>query len=175
MIEDDPSAARLLRDVPRGRRLRGPRRARRRDGPRRRPGGTPPAAIILDVLLPGIDGWEVLRRLKADDDLRDIPVIIVTVVDEREVGLALGAVDYFVKPVERDGAPDRLGALHVHDQGRDAARCASWPSTTTRPRSTSSTRPCEPEGFTVRTALRAAARRIDLARREASTSSICDS
>ena len=59
-----------------------------------------PAAIILDVLLPGIDGWEVLRRLKADASLNEIPVVIVTVVDEREVGLALGAVDYLVKPVE---------------------------------------------------------------------------
>jgi CheY-like chemotaxis protein len=61
-----------------------------------------PAAIILDVLLPGIDGWEVLRRLKDDDRLQDVPVIIVTVVEEREVGLALGAVDYLVKPINRE-------------------------------------------------------------------------
>jgi CheY-like chemotaxis protein/anti-sigma regulatory factor (Ser/Thr protein kinase) len=69
---------------------------------------SPPAAIVLDVLLPGIDGWEVLRRLKADERLRDIPVIIVTVVDERTVGLALGAVDYLLKPIERDALLDRL-------------------------------------------------------------------
>jgi signal transduction histidine kinase/CheY-like chemotaxis protein len=68
-----------------------------------------PAAIILDVLLPGIDGWEVLRQLKGDGPLRDIPVIIVTVVDEREVGLALGAVDYFLKPVDRSALLERLG------------------------------------------------------------------
>jgi CheY-like chemotaxis protein len=68
----------------------------------------PPAAIILDVLLPGIDGWEVLRSLKADDALRDVPVVIVTVVDEREVGLALGAVDYFLKPVDREALLARL-------------------------------------------------------------------
>jgi CheY-like chemotaxis protein len=62
---------------------------------------SPPSAIILDLLLPRVDGWDVLRQLKSDDQLREIPVIIVTVVDEREVGLALGAVDYLVKPVER--------------------------------------------------------------------------
>ena len=68
-------------------------------------------AILLDVLLPGIDGWEVLRRLKADARLRDIPVVIVTVVDERDVGLALGAVDYLVKPIDRDALLASLGRL----------------------------------------------------------------
>ncbi|HEU0236067.1 MAG TPA: ATP-binding protein, partial [Candidatus Limnocylindrales bacterium] len=68
----------------------------------------PPAAILLDILLPGIDGWEVLRRLKQDPTVRDVPVVIVTVVDERSVGLALGAVDYFVKPIERDALIARL-------------------------------------------------------------------
>jgi signal transduction histidine kinase/CheY-like chemotaxis protein len=58
-----------------------------------------PAAILLDVLLPGIDGWEVLRRLKADADLREVPVVVITVVDERNVAMSLGAVDYFLKPV----------------------------------------------------------------------------
>ena len=61
-----------------------------------------PACRLLDVLLPGLDGWEVLRRLKADPELGDVPVVIVTVVDEREVGLALGAVDYLLKPVKRE-------------------------------------------------------------------------
>jgi signal transduction histidine kinase/DNA-binding response OmpR family regulator len=68
-----------------------------------------PAAIVLDILLPGIDGWEVLRRLKSDEALRDVPVIIATVVDERGVGLALGAVDYLVKPVDPQALLDRLG------------------------------------------------------------------
>ncbi len=101
VIEDDPSALRLLREYlePVGYRVRvasdgeqGLAMAAERA----------PSAIILDVLLPGIDGWEVLRRLKADATLRDIPVVIATVVDERDVGLALGAVDYLVKPVRRD-------------------------------------------------------------------------
>jgi signal transduction histidine kinase/DNA-binding response OmpR family regulator len=68
-----------------------------------------PAAIVLDILLPGIDGWEVLRQLKSDEALRDVPVIIATVVDERGVGLALGAVDYLVKPIDPKALLDRLG------------------------------------------------------------------
>ncbi len=65
---------------------------------------------MLDVLLSGIDAWEVLRRLKSDERLQKIPVVIVTIVDEREVGLALGAVDYLVKPVNRSALLDALAA-----------------------------------------------------------------
>jgi CheY-like chemotaxis protein len=61
-----------------------------------------PAAILLDVLLPDTDGWHVLRELKRQPATRDIPVIISTVLDQNEVGVALGAVDYLVKPVEPD-------------------------------------------------------------------------
>jgi signal transduction histidine kinase/CheY-like chemotaxis protein len=60
----------------------------------------PPDAIVLDVILPGIDGWELLRRIKLDPRSESIPVVMVTVVDEQEVGLALGAVDYLVKPID---------------------------------------------------------------------------
>jgi CheY-like chemotaxis protein len=67
-----------------------------------------PSAAILDVLLPGVDGWEALRQLKADAELREVPVVIVTVVDEREVGLALGAVDYLIKPIQRQVLLDSL-------------------------------------------------------------------
>lgn len=67
-----------------------------------------PRAILLDVLLPDIDGWDVLRRMKADPELRDIPVVVVTVVDERELGLALGAADYLLKPVDREALVDAL-------------------------------------------------------------------
>ncbi|MEV4642649.1 response regulator [Actinoplanes sp. NPDC049548] len=61
-----------------------------------------PEAILLDIQLPGIDGWQVLTQLKGDDRLRQIPVVIISALDRADVALALGAVDYFVKPVERD-------------------------------------------------------------------------
>ena len=59
-----------------------------------------PMAITLDILLPELDGWEVMSRLKREETTRDIPVVIVSVVDNPELGIALGALDYFVKPVE---------------------------------------------------------------------------
>ncbi|HLH27237.1 MAG TPA: response regulator [Chloroflexota bacterium] len=58
-----------------------------------------PAAITLDVLLPGCDGWEVLQALKADPATRDIPVVMVSIVDNEHLGYALGAAAYLVKPV----------------------------------------------------------------------------
>jgi signal transduction histidine kinase/DNA-binding response OmpR family regulator/CHASE3 domain sensor protein len=67
-----------------------------------------PVAITLDILLPEIDGWEVLRRLKADDLTWNIPVVVVSVSDNPALGRALGATDYFVKPVDRDALLSRL-------------------------------------------------------------------
>ncbi|MCG2634045.1 MAG: response regulator [Gammaproteobacteria bacterium] len=61
-----------------------------------------PRAITLDVLMPEMDGWTVLTRLKADPETRDIPVIMLTMLDEQEVGLALGANGYLTKPLDRD-------------------------------------------------------------------------
>jgi CheY-like chemotaxis protein len=60
-----------------------------------------PAAITLDVMMPDMDGWEVLRELKADSDTRDIPVVMVTMTDDRELGYALGATEFLTKPVDR--------------------------------------------------------------------------
>jgi signal transduction histidine kinase/ActR/RegA family two-component response regulator len=67
-----------------------------------------PDAVLLDIRLPGMDGWEVLRAMKADSATRGIPVIVLTIVDERARGLDLGALDYLTKPVGRD---DLLSAL----------------------------------------------------------------
>jgi signal transduction histidine kinase/DNA-binding response OmpR family regulator len=110
VVEDDPAAARLLRAYlePDGYRVRvatnGSEALNLAEADR-------PVAILLDVLLPGIDGWDVLRQLKASPALREIPVIIVTVVDEKEVGLALGAADYLLKPVEREVLLSSLGRI----------------------------------------------------------------
>jgi signal transduction histidine kinase/DNA-binding response OmpR family regulator len=60
-----------------------------------------PAAITLDVMMPGMDGWEVLRELKGDPETRNISVIMVTMTDDRELGYALGATEFLTKPVER--------------------------------------------------------------------------
>ena len=60
-----------------------------------------PAAITLDVMMPDMDGWSVLSALKGDPALRDIPVIMLTMVDDPERGFMLGASDYATKPVDR--------------------------------------------------------------------------
>ena len=59
-----------------------------------------PDAITLDVLMPIMDGWDVLAALKADNALADIPVIMITITDEKHVGYSLGATDYLTKPVD---------------------------------------------------------------------------
>jgi signal transduction histidine kinase/CheY-like chemotaxis protein len=61
-----------------------------------------PVAIILDVIMPDLDGWSVLSMLKADPDLADIPVIMLSMVEDRSRGFALGASEYMTKPIERE-------------------------------------------------------------------------
>jgi signal transduction histidine kinase/CheY-like chemotaxis protein len=61
-----------------------------------------PAAITLDIMMPDMDGWSVLRALKADPRLRKIPVIVLTMVDDKGRGYSLGATDYLAKPIDRD-------------------------------------------------------------------------
>ena len=68
-----------------------------------------PAGVVLDILLPGIDGWDVLAQLKADPGTAAIPVIVVSMLDERGRGFALGATEYLVKPV---GKEQLLAALY---------------------------------------------------------------
>jgi signal transduction histidine kinase/CheY-like chemotaxis protein len=75
-----------------------------------------PAAVVLDILLPGLDGWEVLARMRADPATAGIPVIVASVVDERARGADLGVAAYLVKPLARDElvtALRRVGALPV--------------------------------------------------------------
>jgi CheY-like chemotaxis protein len=100
-----------------------------------------PAAITLDVVMPDVDGWTVLAALKGDPTLADIPVILATIVDEKQRGLSLGATDYLVKPIDRDRLVailrERCGradgrVLVVEDDDatratvRTALECAGW-------------------------------------------------
>ena len=61
-----------------------------------------PDIITLDVMMPSMDGWAVLEKLKADPDLQKIPVIMLSILKNRSLGLSLGASDYLTKPVDRD-------------------------------------------------------------------------
>ena len=61
-----------------------------------------PNAIMLDVIMPGLDGWSVLNALKSDPDLAETPVILLTITDNKSMGYALGASEYLTKPIERD-------------------------------------------------------------------------
>jgi signal transduction histidine kinase/DNA-binding response OmpR family regulator len=61
-----------------------------------------PVLITLDVMMPGLDGWAVLKALKSDPDLRHIPVMMVTIEGQRDLGHSLGAVEHLTKPVDRD-------------------------------------------------------------------------
>ena len=71
-----------------------------------------PFAVVMGIMLPGKkDGWEVLKELKSFNETKDIPVVIISSANNKELGFALGAVDYLVKPVEKDrllGALERL-------------------------------------------------------------------
>jgi PAS domain S-box-containing protein len=78
-----------------------------------------PAAIILDVLMPGMNGWKVLSALKTDLDLADIPVILVTIVDDKNKGFALGAADYLLKPINRQRL---VAVLNKYRRNTDAGQ-----------------------------------------------------
>lgn len=87
-----------------------------------------PDAITLDVMMPSMDGWAVLSALKADPETADIPVVVLTIVDNKKLGFALGATDYLTKPVDykrlanlltqyrprsQVGQPDQVGQVLI--------------------------------------------------------------
>src|SRR6516225_7895637 len=74
-----------------------------------------PEAITLDVLLPDVDGWTVLAALKGEPGLAEIPVVIVTIVDEQRRGIALGAAGYLTKPIDRERLIEAVSRLQVAD------------------------------------------------------------
>jgi CheY-like chemotaxis protein len=75
-----------------------------------------PVAITLDIIMPDIDGWTVIAAIKGDPALADIPVIIVSIVDEARRGVALGAVGYLTKPIERDKLLAVLAGFRVDER-----------------------------------------------------------
>jgi signal transduction histidine kinase/DNA-binding response OmpR family regulator len=77
-----------------------------------------PAAITLDVLMPDIDGWSVLAALKADPLLASIPVVLVSIIDDKQRGYALGAAEYLVKPVDWGKLADILRPHCSRAEGR---------------------------------------------------------
>lgn len=70
-----------------------------------------PDAITLDVMMQGMDGWSVLEQLKSDPDLMHIPVVMISIVDDRTRGFALGAAGYLTKPIDRQKMVDTLKTL----------------------------------------------------------------
>ncbi|SDJ53228.1 Signal transduction histidine kinase [Bradyrhizobium sp. Rc2d] len=94
-----------------------------------------PSLITLDVLMPELDGWHVLRELKSKPELVSIPVIMLTIVDERSKGYALGASEYITKPIDwtrlravlhhLSGSPSGKDILLVEDDQRTRRLLAS--------------------------------------------------
>ena len=76
-----------------------------------------PDVITLDIIMPDLDGWSVLKALKADPELCDIPVVLVTIMRDRDLGFALGAADYLTKPLDREMLM-RVVGRHVHGDSR---------------------------------------------------------
>jgi CheY-like chemotaxis protein/nitrogen-specific signal transduction histidine kinase len=79
-----------------------------------------PLLITLDVMMPGLDGWAVLKELKSDPTLRHIPVMMVTIEGEQDLGYTLGAVEHLTKPVDRE----KLLQLVSHHAGPDGGGVA---------------------------------------------------
>jgi GAF domain-containing protein/CheY-like chemotaxis protein len=77
-----------------------------------------PAAVTLDIMMPDIDGWTVLAAMKGDPALSHIPVVLMTIVEEKNRGYALGAADYLVKPVDRGKLVEALRHICGASAGR---------------------------------------------------------
>ena len=81
-----------------------------------------PVLITLDVMMPQVDGWNVLRRLKESPETAQIPVIMITIVDNEPMGVELGASGYLIKPVDRDRLAVLVEKFGLHSTNkRDAA------------------------------------------------------
>ena len=95
-----------------------------------------PTAITLDVMMPDLDGWSVLAALRQDPELAEIPVIMITIVDEHRRGIALGASGYLTKPIDRERLRHVIGrfraparptrVLVVEDDAVQRERMLGW-------------------------------------------------
>jgi signal transduction histidine kinase/DNA-binding response OmpR family regulator len=79
-----------------------------------------PAAITLDILMPGASGWETLHQLRDNPEMASIPIIVVSIVDQVKLGMTLGAAEYLVKPVQKD---ELLAAVRRHVNPEANRRC----------------------------------------------------
>ena len=77
-----------------------------------------PAAVTLDIMMPDLDGWTVLAAIKGDPALASIPVVLMSIVDEKNRGYALGAADYLVKPVDRAKLVETITSICGSTAGR---------------------------------------------------------
>jgi CheY-like chemotaxis protein len=112
IVEDDPAAAELLtRQIERA----GFRSEIARTGAEalNLAQVRKPVAITLDIMLPDMEGWEILKRVKQDKDTKRIPAIVVSVVDNPDLGAALGALDYLVKPHDGKELVQRLSKINL--------------------------------------------------------------
>jgi len=82
---------------------------------------SPPDLITLDVLMPEMDGFQVLEALKRDEELNSVPVIIISVVNEmrRKRGIEMGAADYLLKPIDFDNLLNRIRCLETDKSPAD--------------------------------------------------------
>ena len=111
IVEDDPNFARILLDLARERGFKG-LVAQRADRALALAREYQPDAITLDLRLPDVDGWTVLDRLKHDPATRHIPVHIISVEENWQRGLRLGAIDFLTKPVTKESLDEALATLH---------------------------------------------------------------
>jgi DNA-binding response OmpR family regulator len=81
-----------------------------------------PAVIVLDVLLPGLNGWEFIERAKSDPALHETSIIVTTVVDDRVRAMALGASEYLIKPVSREQLLNAISAIGMTMRDDDDTR-----------------------------------------------------
>jgi len=113
-IDDDPNAIELLQEnvAEAGYEVVG---ARSGDEGIQKAKELHPYAITLDIIMPNKDGWQVLHDLKTQPATRDVPVILITIVDTKALGYQLGAADYLVKPLDRAAllaALDRIAQVN---------------------------------------------------------------